>query len=153
MAPALGGPTDSYPETARRSTVGADGRLWDETVANRGHPSYNAKYIQHNGPSPLARYIRNGAGSVMLATRILVSLAGGMLVFAATAAAQQQPATPLVFDNVTVVDVAKGKLVPDQRVVIEGNRIKAMGAVKSVPAPAGAQTVEARGKFLIPGLW
>jgi hypothetical protein len=78
-----------------------------------------------------------------------------MLMPAAVAGArQQQPATAaLVFDNVTVVDVAKGKLLPNQRVVITGNRIKAMGAAKSVPVPDGAQTVEARGKFLIPGLW
>ena len=43
----------------------------------------------------------------------------------------QQPAaatsaTPLVFDEVTVVDVELGHLIPTQRVVIVGNRIQAV---------------------------
>jgi hypothetical protein len=60
---------------------------------------------------------------------------------------------PLVFDRVTVVDVEHGLLVRDQRVVVVGNRIHAMGLVSSVRIPAGAQVVDARGKYLIPGLW
>jgi hypothetical protein len=59
----------------------------------------------------------------------------------------------LVFDGVTVVDVEHGKLLSGQRVVIAGNRIQATGDVSTVKAPKTAQIVDARGKYLIPGLW
>lgn len=62
-------------------------------------------------------------------------------------------ATSLVFDGVTVVDVEYGKLLPAQRVIVAGNRIQAMGSVGAVKLPSGAQVVDARGKYLIPGLW
>jgi hypothetical protein len=73
----------------------------------------------------------------------------------ATASAQQSMAAPtsLVFDGVTVVDVESGKLVPDQRVVITGNHVQAVGSLGSVSIPKGAQVVPAKGKYLIPGLW
>ena len=74
---------------------------------------------------------------------------------AAAALHAQQSATPssLVFDGVTVVDVVQGTLVPDQRVVIGGNRIQAVGPRGSVSVPKNARVVAARGKYLIPGLW
>lgn len=62
-------------------------------------------------------------------------------------------APSLVFEGVTVVDVEAGKLRPAQRVMIVGNRIQAMGDVGTVRLPAGAQVVDARGKYLISGLW
>jgi hypothetical protein len=71
----------------------------------------------------------------------------------ATAAGAQQSAAPLVFDGATVVDVAGGKLISNQRVVIEDNRIRAMGSAGAVTLPNGARVVDAKGKYLIPGLW
>jgi adenine deaminase len=65
--------------------------------------------------------------------------------------AQSPPA--LVFDHVTVVEVEQGRLIPDQRVVIVGNRIRAVGNRGSVAMPSGSQVVPAEDKFLIPGLW
>jgi len=62
-------------------------------------------------------------------------------------------ATSLVFDGVTVVDVEQGKLVLDQRVVIAGNRARAIGNAKVVKMPKKAKVVGAQGKYLIPGLW
>jgi hypothetical protein len=70
--------------------------------------------------------------------------------------AAQQPAAapvPLVFDGVTVIDVQQGRRLPAQRVVIVGNRIRAMGSGRTVQMPAGARVVDAQGKYLIPGLW
>jgi len=60
---------------------------------------------------------------------------------------------PLVFDGVTVVDVEHGRLIQGQRVVIVGNRIRTVGSVRTVRMPARARVVDARGKYLIPGLW
>lgn len=69
--------------------------------------------------------------------------------------AQQQATTPtaLVFDGVTVVDVGEGKLVPDQRVVITGNRIAAVGGAGMVKVPKEARVIDAGGRYLMPGLW
>ncbi len=68
-------------------------------------------------------------------------------------ASAQQPAKTLVFDEVNVIDVEQGKIVPAQRVVITGNRITAMGSASAAKVPKDAQIVDARGKYLIPGLW
>lgn len=65
----------------------------------------------------------------------------------------QQPAPALVFDGVTVIDVEQGNAIPAQRVVVVGNRITAVGSASSAEIPKGAKVVDARGKYLIPGLW
>lgn len=65
----------------------------------------------------------------------------------------QQTSTALALTGVTVVDVTDGRLLPNQTVVVAGTRIRAVGPAGQVTVPAGAQLVDARGKFLIPGLW
>jgi imidazolonepropionase-like amidohydrolase len=62
-------------------------------------------------------------------------------------------ADTLVITNVTIVDVRTGELHADQVVVIDKNRIVAAGPRKEVKYPRYAPTVNARGGFLIPGLW
>lgn len=66
-----------------------------------------------------------------------------------------QTATPaastVVITHVTVIDVTRGLLRPDMTVVIEGNRIAAVG--KSAMIPHNAKVIDASGKFLMPGLW
>jgi len=50
-------------------------------------------------------------------------------------------------------EVASGQMVPFGAIVIEGDRIKAItSAAEAFTAPPGAQEIDARGKFLIPGL-
>jgi hypothetical protein len=41
----------------------------------------------------------------------------------------------------------------DQTVLLRGDRIAHIGPATEVPVPSGAQVLDARGKFLIPGLW
>lgn len=53
----------------------------------------------------------------------------------------------------TVIDVVNGTSIPDAVVVIEGNRIAAVGPHAKVKIPKGAGIVDARGKTLLPGLW
>ena len=50
-----------------------------------------------------------------------------------------------------VLDVEKGAWVPNQTVVIKGDRIAAVGA--ELPVPAGAETIDLHGQALLPGLW
>jgi len=56
----------------------------------------------------------------------------------------------LVFTHVTVIDVEQGRARSDVTVVVEGDRIAAVGRA---PVPKHAKVVDGRGKFLIPGLW
>jgi hypothetical protein len=72
-----------------------------------------------------------------------------LLIFAAAKLDRQ----PLVLTHVTVIDVTDGTPQPDQTVVITGDRISEVGEAARVVAPPGATVVDARGKFLIPGLW
>jgi len=41
----------------------------------------------------------------------------------------------------------------EQTVVVRGNRIVAAGPTRSTTVPSDARTIDARGKFLMPGLW
>lgn len=59
----------------------------------------------------------------------------------------------LAFNGVTVIDVTNGERHLDQTVVIVGNRIQSIGPAQSASMPAGTLVVDARGKYLIPGLW
>ena len=71
-------------------------------------------------------------------------------------AAQAAPAANqgvLVFTHVTVIDGTGAPAQRDLAVVITGGRISAMGSSALLRAPTNAVTVDATGKFLIPGLW
>jgi imidazolonepropionase-like amidohydrolase len=65
------------------------------------------------------------------------------------------PAKPslVVIDHVSVIDVTGGPSRADQTVIIAGDTIRAVTNSGSIRFPAGAQLIDARGKFLIPGLW
>ncbi len=62
-------------------------------------------------------------------------------------------ATPLVFRGVTVIDVQVGRRLRNQAVVVIGNRIQAIGPAEKTRLPTGAWVIDARDKYLIPGLW
>ena len=59
----------------------------------------------------------------------------------------------LVITDVNIVDVRTGEILPDQVVIIEGNRIAAAGPRRSMRYPRNAPSVNAKGGYLIPGLW
>lgn len=62
-------------------------------------------------------------------------------------------ATPLVIENVTVVDGTDGPPKPGATVVLDGDRIEAVGPAAELTAPPGATVIDGAGRFLIPGLW
>ena len=66
---------------------------------------------------------------------------------------QHPQSIPLVFTHVKVIDATGSPLQPDMTVVIVDARIMELGPTKRVRVPKKAQTVDATGKFLIPGLW
>jgi hypothetical protein len=63
----------------------------------------------------------------------------------------QQPAASLVIRGVTLIDGTGRPELPNATVVVEGHRI-AQVSTQAVAPPAGAQVIDGRGKFLIPGL-
>jgi imidazolonepropionase-like amidohydrolase len=66
-------------------------------------------------------------------------------------ATRSEPA--VAFEGVTVVDVTDGRLLADQTVVVAGTRVQAVGPVGKVRLPKSTQVIDARDKYLIPGLW
>lgn len=79
---------------------------------------------------------------------MLVLLA--LVLFLAPLLAQTPPQT-LIVQHVTVIDLVSPKPLKNVSVVLQGGRILAVGA--KLKPPAGAQIIDGRGKFLIPGLW
>ncbi len=55
--------------------------------------------------------------------------------------------------GVNVIDVAAGRALADQTVIVRGARIAAVGPADSTAVPAGARVVNGQGHYLIPGLW
>ncbi len=66
--------------------------------------------------------------------------------------AQRPPAAGLAFTHAQVFDSVRRRLVPDQTVIVVGDRITAVGGPRT-RIPAGAQVIDAQGKTLLPGLW
>jgi imidazolonepropionase-like amidohydrolase len=54
--------------------------------------------------------------------------------------------------DVTIVDVETGSLVPDQTVMIVGDRIDKIGAPARIEIPERTQTIDGHGLYLMPGL-
>src|SRR2546427_7014072 len=70
--------------------------------------------------------------------------------------AQNQAGTAAVsfaLAHVTVIDIAGAPAQSDMAVVVTGNRIARVGPSRAVRIPKGGLTLDATGKFLIPGLW
>jgi imidazolonepropionase-like amidohydrolase len=77
-----------------------------------------------------------------------------MAVMATLALPAASPATAstIALVGATVIDVDSGAATPNAVVIIEGQRIKAIGSAALVKLPAGARIVAMPGKWLIPGL-
>jgi len=58
----------------------------------------------------------------------------------------------LTITHATVIDVASGTMHPASTIVIDGNRIATVGPAKPGPPPSG-RVVDAKGMYVIPGLW
>lgn len=71
------------------------------------------------------------------------------LALSASAVAQ----APFAFTHANVIDGRDSTPRRDQTVMIRGRRITAVGPAHSVVIPGNARVIDARGKYLIPGLW
>ena len=89
----------------------------------------------------------------MKKTLLLLALPTAALL----AGVARRPAPPaatydLLINHVSVVDVASGRLQPDQAVAVAGGKIVRVGPAAQAHYQA-RQTVDGRGRYLLPGLW
>ncbi len=84
----------------------------------------------------------------MRCTMYRAAMAAAALVPAAARA--QEPA--IAFTNVTVIPMDRERTLSNHTVVVRGQRIVAVGPSDQVRPPAGAQVIDGRGKWLMPGL-
>ena len=84
----------------------------------------------------------------LAAASLLPSCKGGK---PAAAPAPRPPIARVALAHVTVIDVASGQAESDRTVVLEGDRIVAVGT--GAAAGSVARTIDLAGKYVIPGLW
>lgn len=81
--------------------------------------------------------------------RLLVSCVSSLAVTLTAAQAQQA----LVIEGGTLIDGNGGTPLTNAVVIIEGNEISSVSQVGEARYPRDAVVIDARGKFVLPGLW
>jgi imidazolonepropionase-like amidohydrolase len=60
---------------------------------------------------------------------------------------------PVAFEHARLFDAEKRVLVDNVTVVVDGERIKAVGPDGTLSLPKGCERIDARGRVMLPGLW
>ena len=77
-----------------------------------------------------------------------------MLIVLFTAGCGQVPVSSvLAITGATVIDVRNGSRIANAAIIVESGRISKVGAVSDTAVPSTARVIDARGKYVIPGLW
>src|SRR3954453_5827119 len=74
------------------------------------------------------------------------------LLLALSTATPRLSAQTFTITNATIVDVSNGALRGGSTIVVDGNHIVSAGPASAVTAPRG-EVVDAKGMYVIPGLW
>lgn len=83
----------------------------------------------------------------------LAALFSGLSLLALAQQNLPQPAhQPIAFTHVNVVNIKKGRVLLNQTVLIEGEKIASVKSSAAPVLPRGVQEINAPGKYLIPGL-
>jgi hypothetical protein len=82
----------------------------------------------------------------------LMASCAALLLWSASAPVTAQGQQALVIQGGTLIDGNGGAPVANSVIVIEGDRIAAVGAVGQVDVPDGARVIDAAGKWVLPGL-
>jgi Amidohydrolase family len=82
---------------------------------------------------------------------VLLMLAGNLWPVAA-ASQTMSPVRHLVIQGGTLIDATGSPPLQDAVIVIEGERIKAVGKRGDVPIPKGSRIIDVKGKTILPGL-
>ncbi len=65
----------------------------------------------------------------------------------------RKPGSSLMIRNAVLFDSEKAETKTGQSILIEDNRIRAVGVEAELKAPNGAKVMDVGGKFVMPGLW
>lgn len=84
--------------------------------------------------------------------RLVAGFVPVLLAAVACEPAPEGPQSRIAISNVTVIDAASGER-PGQTVLVDGDRIVAVGASNSISFSGADEAIDGSGKFLIPGLW
>lgn len=87
-----------------------------------------------------------GIKALVLLPFVVVALASGI------GARQPVAGQAIAFVNVNVVPMDRDRVMPAQTVIVADGRLVAIGAAATVTVPANAQTIDGRGRYLMPGL-
>ena len=79
--------------------------------------------------------------------RAMIAVAAGLLLGTSSASSQT-----FAFVDATVIPMDRERTIERQTVVVTDGRIVAMGPTASTRVPSGARVINARGKYLMPGL-
>src|SRR5690349_1457793 len=82
--------------------------------------------------------------------RILLS---ALLLLSTLAWADPQGTRPVAISHVNLIDATGKPMQSETTVIVIGDRIQTIGKSDKVKIPAGADVIDATGKYLIPGLW
>src|SRR5437667_1781495 len=77
---------------------------------------------------------------------------GPLCLLTVSVLAAQQPGGIVVIQGATLINGTGGAAIRNSAIVIDGGRIRDIGPRNEVRVPGNAQTVDARGKWVIPGL-
>ncbi len=93
----------------------------------------------------------DGAAARLVAIQDAADVARDLAL--AKSAASKPPAEGLALTHARVLDVEHGKWLPDQTVVVVGDKIASVGPSKGAKIPSGALVVDLANKAILPGLW
>jgi imidazolonepropionase-like amidohydrolase len=65
----------------------------------------------------------------------------------------RHPSHPVAVEHVTLFDSVHAAILKDQTVIVNGDRITAVGAAAAVRIPKDAERIDGKGKTLLPGLF
>ena len=65
----------------------------------------------------------------------------------------EAPTDTIAFVNASVIPMGPDGVLENHTVIVTGDRITAVGPAAEVEIPAEAETIDAEGKYLMPGLW
>lgn len=86
---------------------------------------------------------------LLIQTMLLLSLMASVPSSARSAPDEKY----LVITHISVVDVKAGRLIPDQNVLLSGERIVSILPARTAKIPHGATIIKGNGRFLMPGLF
>jgi imidazolonepropionase-like amidohydrolase len=85
-------------------------------------------------------------------TRVALALLAVLVATAGPAPTAQTPWTKALVGG-TLIDGFGGTPIRNSVILVEGDRIKAVGQVGTLPVPSGAEVISTEGMSVLPGLW